>query len=174
MSSMRYRNQHGLTLIDLILWMAIFGVLTGTMIANFRDGSRNESVRLAVSLAASTLRRAQTATLTGAVLANGDFPDGGYGVRFDPANTGVLTLFADIDGDFSMDPGEELLDQPLPGNAVFSLGGPLFVFFTPPDGSVLFNGATGPDTYTIPFAAPNSEITKNVVIYRLSGQVREE
>ncbi|MBI4122714.1 MAG: hypothetical protein HY462_01820 [Parcubacteria group bacterium] len=167
-------NCKGITLIDLILWMAIFGMLTGTMVANFRHGSRNESVRLAASLAASTLRRAQTMTLTGAVLADGDFPNGGYGVRFDAGDTDALTLFADIDGDFAFDAGEELLGQPLPGNAEFSLGGTLFVLFTPPEGDVLFNGAAAPDTYTIPFVVPNSEVVKNVVVYRISGQVREE
>jgi len=169
------RHTKGFTLIDMILWLAIFGVLTGTMVSNFRGGSQNESVRLASNLTASLLRRAQTMTLTGAVLSNGDFPDGGYGVYFDTAQTNTLILFADVDGDFMYDPGEELSEDEvvLPANTSFSLEGSMDVVFSPPDGDVYFSGAAVPDTQTISIISTHSEIIRSIVIYRISGQIRE-
>lgn len=169
-------KQKGLTLVDMLLWLAIFSVLTGMVIANFRGGSQNESVRLASNLGSSLLRRAQTMTLTGAVLPDGDFPDGGYGIHFDTAVANTLTLFADVDGDFVYDPGEELSDDAvvLPANTSFSLGETLDVVFSPPDGDAYFNGAAAPDTQTISFISSQSEIIRTVIVYRLSGQVREQ
>ena len=74
---MKISNQSGLTMIELIIWIGIFGLLTATLVANFRGGARNDAVRQAASLGEGLLRRAQTMTLAGAVLANGNYPNGG-------------------------------------------------------------------------------------------------
>ncbi len=166
-------NRSGATLFELILSLAILGVLIGISLANFQSGGKNESARLAARLAESTLRQAQTMTLTGAVLA-GAVPSGGYGVRFDTVMPTVLLLFADNNGNHVYNPGEEAALEPvaLPKNASFSLGASLDVVFSPPEGAVFFNGASAPDTQTITFTVKDSSATKEVVIYRLSGQVR--
>ncbi len=165
-----------MTLLDLIIWMGIFSLLTGTMVASFRAGGRGDGVRQAARLGESLLRRAQTMTLSGTVLPGGDYPDGGYGVRFDTSQNRRLVLFGDVNGNFRYDGGEEIAgnDVLLPINTAFSLAGNLDVVFSPPDGDVYFSGLAAPDTKVIPFVGTGTDITKAITIFRLSGQVRVE
>lgn len=167
------RDYQGTTLIELIFSLAIIGVLIALTITNFRGGGKNESARLAARVAEGIMRQAQTMTLTG-VAQGGTFPGGGYGVRFDPGAPTILTLFADNNGNHVYDIGEEVAGEraPLPTSASFSLASSLDVVFSPPEGTVLFNGASAPDSQTIIFEVTGSPVTKSVIIYRLSGQVR--
>ena len=162
-------NHQGATLVELIISIGIMGVLIGATISNFHGGNKNESVRLAETV----LRQAQTMTLTGA-LTSGSFPSGGYGARFDIAAPTIIRLFADSNNNHVFDANEEVADErrQLPANASFALGGSLDVVFSSPEGTVFFNGAAVPDTQAILFNAAGSPITKSVIIYRLSGQVR--
>lgn len=169
-------SRAGMTLLDLIIWMSIFGLLTTTMVASFREGGRGDTVRQSARLAESLLRRAQTMALTGTVLMSGDYPDGGYGVHFAISAPRLLVLFGDANGNFRYDGGEEIAgnDVLLPLNTEFSLGGNLDVVFSPPDGNAYFNGLAAPDTAVISFIGTGTPITKNITIFRLSGQVRVE
>ncbi|MEK7125305.1 MAG: type II secretion system protein [Patescibacteria group bacterium] len=172
----QWQNKKGMTLLDLIIWMSIFGMLTTSMIASFRDGNRGDGVRQSARLAESLLRRAQTMTLSGTVLLNGDYPNGGYGVRFDTGQSRNLILFGDVNGNFKYDAGEEIAgsDVLLPINTAFSLGASLDVVFSPPDGDVYFNGLAAPDTTVVSFVGTGTSITKAITVFRLSGQVRVE
>lgn len=171
-----WRNKKGMTLLDLIIWMAIFGLLTTTMVSSFREGNRGDGVRQAARLGESLLRRAQTMTLSGIVLTNGDYPDGGYGVHFDTTADRALVLFGDVNGNFIFDSGEAIPgnDVLLPINTAFSLGANLDVLFSPPDGNVYFSGLAAPDTQVISFTGTGTPVIKNITVYRLSGQVRVE
>lgn len=168
-------NQRGTTLFELLVSLAIMGVLILLAVTNFQSGGKNESARLAARLAESTLRQAQTMTLTG-VVTSGVFPSGGYGVRFDTtiATSTVLMLFADNNNNHVFNAGEEVVPErvKLPKNTSFSLGASLDVVFSSPEGTVFFNGAAAPDTQTITFTVKDSPAAKSVIIYRLSGQVR--
>jgi Tfp pilus assembly protein FimT len=220
------KNQKAMTLVEIIIWIGIFSILAGIMVANFRQGSQNESVRLASSLALSTLRKAQTMTLTGATLPDGTYPIGGYGVHFDSSLGNILILFADINGNKIYNSGVDIavesikisLDDfpkektifntlkivynpfdfinfgnllkifaptpvfsaaampvpPVEGKAYFELFDNLDVVFTPPDGHVFLNGVASSGVYTIFFKSTSSNIIKKVVIYGISGQIREE
>jgi|GEM_PF-1674637 len=166
-------NRQGFTLLELLLSLAITGILIGATVSNFHSGGKNESVRLAARLGEAALRQAQTMTLTGA-LNDGTFPSGGYGVRFDVSTPAILALFADNNNNHAFDAGEEVMVErkTLPPNSSFSLGSSLDVVFSSPEGTVFFNGASAPDTQVITFGSTGSLITKTVTIYRLSGQVR--
>ncbi|MDP1709396.1 MAG: hypothetical protein Q8L21_00720 [Candidatus Komeilibacteria bacterium] len=169
-------NQAGMTIMDLIVSIGIFALLASTMIANFRGGARSEGVRQASRLTESLLRRAQTMTLSGSVLANGDYPDGGYGVRFDISQAGKIFLFSDVNGNFRYDINEIIAENDVlfPNNTTFSLAENLDVVFSPPDGDVYFNGAALPDTKIISFIADGTDQANQITIYRLSGQIRVE
>ncbi len=168
-------SQKGFTLIDLIVSMAIFSVLTGAVIVNFRAGSRNDSVRRGAQIIASTLREAQTMTLSGTELSDGSFPTGGYGVRVSTDNTNALIVFADSDdsGTYT-DATEDVRTVTLPQEVTFSIGSTLDVLFSAPDASIFFNGAISSDTEEITVQAVAADITQTVTIYRLSGQIRVE
>lgn len=170
---MNTSSQSGFTLLELIMSIGILGILIGATISNFHGGARNQAVRAAANLTASLLRQAQNQTLSG-IVSNGTFPIGGYGVRFDMASPGALIFFADANGNFNFDAGEDLAGERviLPPGASFNLGGSLNVVFSPPDGNVYFNGAALPDTMAIPFQGTGTTVTANVTVYRLSGQVR--
>lgn len=169
------RGKNGFTLLELMLWMTIFGIMAAVTVVNFRGAARSDAVRQAARVTESALRRAQTMTLTGAAT-GGNFPPGGYGVRFDPGAPGALVLFADWSGNFNYDAGEELAGGAitLPAPANFSVPGALNAVFSPPEGRVYFNGLASPDTAAITLGAPDAAFTKRVVIFRLSGLVRVE
>lgn len=166
-------TRNGFTLLELIMSIGILGILIGATISNFHDGARNQAVRQAANLTASLLRQAQSQTLSG-IVSNGTFPAGGYGVRFDSTSAGALIFFADSNGNFNYDAGEDLAGERVifPPGASFNLGASLNVVFSPPDGSVYFNGVAAPDTMAIPFRGTGTTVTANVTVYRLSGQVR--
>ena len=167
-------------MIDLLIWLAIFGVLTGTMVANFRAGGRNDAVRNSAELAASTLRLAQTRTLTGALLSNNDFPDGGWGAHFDAASPAELILFTDtsVPSNYLYDAGEQVEEKIiLPGGVVFSWAEEfpvLDIIFSPPDGKIYFNGGAALGKVTIDFSVAGSSLRKKVEVLRLSGQIRTQ
>ncbi len=166
--------RYGFTLIDLVVSIGIFALVATAVVVNFNAGSRNDSVRQAANIVAATLRRAQSMTLSGAELSNGEFPKGGYGVRFDQGKPGEVTLFADIDGNFNYtDAAEALEDITLPKENA-AAGSTLNVVFSSPDGDVYFNGAATESSKTISITAPQADVAKSVIMYRLSGQVRVE
>jgi len=169
-----FMKNFGFTLIDLMVSIAIFGLISASVLINFLAGARGDSVRQSANIAANFLRRAQTMTLSGELLANGTFPSGGYGIRFDSSDTNTLILFGDNNGDHAYDAGEEINTQDLVSNAYFNATGNLDVLFSSPDADVYFNGATTDPSKQVVFSASETEIIQNVIIYRVSGQIRVE
>jgi type II secretory pathway pseudopilin PulG len=167
-------DKKGFTLVDLIIAMSIFSAMTLLVTVNFNSGTRNDSVRQTATIASVVLRKAQSQTLTGAVLSNGTFPIGGYGVRFDDTRPGEVTLFADIDGNLNYtDSSEDLETILFSKDAVFSVS-TLNVLFSSPNADVYFNGLSTDPSKTITITAPDAHANRSVIIYRLSGQVRVE
>ena len=166
----------GFTIVDLLISIAIFGLITASVLVNFRAGARNDSVRQSANITLSFLRRAQTMTLSGELLNDGTFPKGGYGVRFDSSDTDTLILFADKNStpNHKYDAGEEINTQDLVAGSVFDASGDLDVVFSSPDADVYFNGLKTAPTDQIDFSATESSITKSIIIYRVSGQMRIE
>lgn len=127
------REGTGFTLIEMLISLGIFAVVTGLVMANFRVGQQGDELRVAARLLESRLRRAQTSAMSGQTVFvckggvddlktclsgdSADCPGGtcertvprGYGVHFapsdDPRN---LIYFADTDGDRAYDAGEDI------------------------------------------------------------------
>ncbi|KPJ85501.1 hypothetical protein AMJ57_02870 [Parcubacteria bacterium SG8_24] len=124
----------GFTLVEMLVSMAIFSVITAFAVANFRAGQQGDELRISTQLVASTIRHAQTLAMAGQTLhyCHGGSTEGrlcpsgedaecsggscirdlplGYGVRLSTDVTGrrVAIVFADTDGNHALDAGEEL------------------------------------------------------------------
>lgn len=120
-------------MIEMLISLSIFAVVTAFVTANFRAGRQSDEIRLSSQLVATAIRRAQTLAIAGQgtpscqggandkkVCLGGtaaecpggacvvDIPRGGYGIRLttvSPDSRKVI-LFADLDGDRAFDAGE--------------------------------------------------------------------
>lgn len=132
----------GFTLIELLVSLAIFGVITGTVLANFRTGAQGDELRISSQLVASAIRRTQTAAIAGQLqpVCSGGVNDGkacpggagdcgagecmeiiplGYGIRFDTADGSDrrITTFVDANGNKVYDAGETLRTESVSSGA---------------------------------------------------------
>lgn len=58
-------GSHGFTLVEMLISLAIFAVITAMAVANFRAGEQGDELRVSARLVASTVRRAQTQSVAG-------------------------------------------------------------------------------------------------------------
>lgn len=129
-------------MIEMLISLSIFAVVTAFVTANFRAGRQSDEIRMSTQLLATSIRRAQTMAISGQTspycqggtndkkvcLTGTDAECGGgtcirdiprgYGIRLTtvaPDNRKAI-LFADIDGDRAYDVGEALRqDNVTPG-----------------------------------------------------------
>ncbi len=85
-------KKQGFTIIELIIAIAIVALITGIVLANYRVGQRQQTIRAEAQKLVSTLRNAQNMALAGKVH-NTEVPKFGYGVYIDDTNN-KYTLFA--------------------------------------------------------------------------------
>ncbi len=93
-------NNKGTTLIELIVGIAIIGIITGAVLANFRVGERTNNLHIATQKLVSDIRQVQNYAMS---LKShiGSIPPGGWGIFFNTNGDkgGSYTFFADTDGD---------------------------------------------------------------------------
>jgi prepilin-type N-terminal cleavage/methylation domain-containing protein len=138
----RLKIASGFTLIEMLISLGIFGVITGMVMANFRVGSQGDELRASSLLVAGVIRRAQTAALTGetarfcrdesgndgqvcssddicgAGTCVSDAPRGGYGVHFETSETGkrLMIGFVDTNGNGVYDVTERVRSDNISAN----------------------------------------------------------
>ncbi len=168
----------GFTIIELLVAISIFIVVTSLVVANFRRGARSDELKIAASGLASTMRRAQTMALAGEAI-NGAVPAGGYGVRVAQSEPGRYIIFSDIDGNKIYGTGEELNGgiTSLPANIIINAVSPTptaDVVFKPPKPTIYINGGAVENSLVVTLKDLISNQTKNVTINRISGQISVE
>lgn len=185
-------NRRGFSLLELIVVIGIFIVMSGMLLANFRRSRFGDVTRIAALRFASDVQRMQSNALSGAS------EDGGaaaYGVHVDTANSRRYILFGDrvrcgpdANGkevcasngtyDAGANPAEELVNGvvPLANGVRIDRMTPdadvIDVLFRPPRGTV----AVTPDAVEvrIVFAHDAVSETRSVTINRISGRVDTE
>lgn len=136
---MRINRAAGFTLIEMLVSLSIFAVMTGFLMASFRTGKQADELRIASQVGMTVIRRTQTRALAGSTVkicrggsrdlkicptgAAEDCPGGicstevplGYGVRFDTAAgaSSAAIEYADTNGNMTYDDGEEIQKTPL-------------------------------------------------------------
>lgn len=138
----------GFTITELLVSIAIIGVISGAMLANFHGGQQSAEIRLASEIMVSQLRDIQTASLGGrlvsacsggtqanqvcepgkqpAIACNGggtcqrrSVP--GYGIHL-VANQTTYTVFYDVNGNNTYDTGEDVVSKSFTPTGVVKLG----------------------------------------------------
>ncbi len=121
-------------MIEMLVSLAIFGIITAFVTANFRAGRQSDELRIGSQLLATSIRRAQTMALAGqqTFMCSGGTRDkltcpsgqdadcggglcirtvpNGYGVHLTTASgaSAKVIVFADGNGNRAYDPGEEV------------------------------------------------------------------
>lgn len=117
-----FKKMDGFTVIELVVAMAIFGLLSAATIANFRQAQKSDALRHDSLALSENIRKVQNLGMSGQVF-EGDVPPGGYGVLLNPTYPYPSTeyfLFADTEVEDTFHYYEEGLDEKLP-NGVFTL-----------------------------------------------------
>ncbi len=105
---MNKKSKPGFTLVDLLVAIAIFVILTSLTIANFVTGKRRDALRQSGIVLTSLLQEAQTAALSGMTI-NSLTPTGGYGIHFDQNLPKQVIYFADMNGNQIYDQATDLM-----------------------------------------------------------------
>ncbi|MFH1028328.1 MAG: type II secretion system protein [Pseudomonadota bacterium] len=109
------RRRTGFTLVELVISIAIFSIITGIMVWNFDRYNQNDNLRRGTEQLAADLRLVQNMAMTGATTkgtgageTTATIPIGGYGLHIDRTNApDQYRLFADresYDGNDCPDP----------------------------------------------------------------------
>lgn len=177
----------GFTIIELLVSIGIFIVVTTMVVANFRAGSRSDELKISAETLVSNLRRAQNMALAGQ-LTDGVTPPGGYGVYFKLADVNRYIIFADSNGNLIYDDGEALGDGTiiLPLNVIIEKikksSGPVLsgeVVFKPPKPTIYIckTGVIPCETEDALFVTLKhtlSNKTQQVSVSRISGRINVE
>ncbi|MBI4457543.1 prepilin-type N-terminal cleavage/methylation domain-containing protein [Candidatus Uhrbacteria bacterium] len=194
----------GFTLIEMLISLAIFSVVTGFTVANFRRGGQSDELRLAADNVASAIRKAQTFALSGETAyvcsttlaicnpnVGGSCAGGscgktlpkGFGIHLSSASGDAHTMafFADTDGDRLYDAGETISSQgvsPTPNVSVSFLapisGSVLDIVFVPPKPRTYFNDAAADAVATVTLQLRGTGQAKSVKVNKVSGQISVE
>ncbi|MBU1039451.1 type II secretion system GspH family protein [Patescibacteria group bacterium] len=184
-----YQNQFGgFTIIDLLVSVSIFVVITGLTLSNFSRGRQKDDLRQGSLLVVSLLQQAQVYALAGQTI-NGFVPAGGYGLNFDLSNPGRLIFFADLDdnglysfgGDSLVDTGNYNLSTNVTitnlvvrqGETSQSSNLSNFIY-RPPQAARYLDGLLNGGTLEITLRHSQTGETKLITVSTASGQVNTQ
>lgn len=162
--ALRIRKQSGFTMLELMVTVGIFSLMTGLVLANFRSGARHDALRFGAEEIRGALTQARHRTLTGQMTTITDgtitatkFPPGGYGIAIEKSSQEDQYVYRTVAIDAF--PGTEAYDD---GSAVRTIGNeqqlasPLLVTlasnsgeslgmitFEPPQGTMVFRMQNG-------------------------------
>ncbi len=138
-----FQKQAGFTFVELLVSISIIALMSALFFANYRGAGIGVDLSAAAQEIVSRIRVAQNYSL-GTKKFNNLTPLGGWGVYFDYENTNnEYIIFADLDGDYIYDTGEEYSTSYLPRNVIInsmSKSGPVNIVFLPPDPRTYING----------------------------------
>jgi prepilin-type N-terminal cleavage/methylation domain-containing protein len=168
----------GFTIIELLVSLGIFVVVTAMVVTNFRGGSQSDELKIAADTLVSNLRKAQNMALAGEQV-GGITPPGGYGVYFTLGTPLQYIVFADFNGNQKYDLGEDLSDGKiiLAKNVVITGVRPLAnssVVFKPPKPTTYINGGTADNVLEVDLGHSVSGKIRKILVNRVSGRIDVE
>lgn len=167
--------KQGFALIELLVSIAIFVIITTAVVVNFRVGERSTELRLTAQELATKIRRVQIMAQSGRQIEGLSLPQG-YGVYITGND---FVFFADQDGNWIYDAGEEISEVTfsLPSAMIIESLEPLLpddrldVVFEVPGPRVWINGAEDDGTAQIQLKHEGTGQTRTITVWRVSGRV---
>lgn len=167
-------NDFGATLLELLVTVAIIGIMSGVYLANYRSNNQKIILDQAVSGMVADLRLAQNMAMNVKKF-NGAIPIGGYGINisgFLPVASYII--FADMNaGDKKYSgPAEKFAERALP-DGIFIVSTDSFndIDFEPPFPAIWIDGSQAAPSATITLQYGASGLVKTIIINRLTGQI---
>lgn len=136
------KNQAGFTLIEMMIIVGIFVIVSAMVLVNFRQGEHSSAFLLATEEVASNIRKTQTQTLTGSTEQE-ITASGGFGAYFDLTQPDRYVIFRDNGNQVYETANDVIIETMiLPLNiSIASLSNnPLTIVFKPPKPAVYLNG----------------------------------
>lgn len=164
-----FKNSNGFTLVELLVSTAIIATMSALVVANFRKGGKEGTLRMAAQKLASDIRMMQGNSL-GLKSIAGTYPKGGWGWRGNENESNFYYLFADFDGNkrYSIGNVPEELSQKIvlpPGVTIKSLEADgldrkyLYAVFLPPDPKVEISLANSSESSSVLVSTDNKKAT---------------
>lgn len=162
-------HEAAFTLIEMIVVIAIIGLISGLVLARYRTGGQVYDLKTYTEKMVGVLKQAQSLALAGQETEGGQRV--GYGVYI--FNEHTYYLFADISGDNQWDINDTTLQSfTLPERfVVASASGGRSFLFTPPFGAFYLNGDRS--TVTTSFTITHAVLNRAMIIFinGLSGLI---
>lgn len=171
----KFFKNEGYTLVELVVVVAIFGIIFAVMVAGFKSSNKITELRIAGDQLAAHIRTAQTQTLAG--LVNQEIvASGGFGLYFAATGGNDRYLLFRDDGSNDYETGQDTFLETiaLPENITINnlTEDPLSVVFRPPKPTIYFNGAQIINSVDIVLRHSNiAGKQARIQINRFTGQV---
>lgn len=149
----KIKRNSGMTYVELIVVLAIFGIMSSVVLFNYRDFQEKMEIKKLANLIALQLVQAQKSAIAGD-LASGAIPDWkpSYGLSFNTSSSGPLTsftYFTDLDNN-----GNPTSNETFP-DTVITKGNYISSIILGSDS--LFNNNIIPDPFNVVFRRPSTE-----------------
>jgi prepilin-type N-terminal cleavage/methylation domain-containing protein len=137
----------GFTIMEMMVVFSIILILAAISIPIYQGSKKELALQRAVNKLAQDIRKAEEMAMAAKEF-EGAIPKGGYGIYFNIASTASYLLFADSDGSFDYDSGEEVEEIKIETGVQISSFSPisplnaLNITFTPPDPTTRINKST--------------------------------
>jgi len=145
-------DKNGFTLFELLIVMAIISIMSAVVISGYSNYKNTKALPLGEKQIINDIRNIQGKTYN-ILKTNGNFPRGGYGIRFSK-NSDNYIIFADdaippVLPNKICDGGEKIETVELSGNIKVSnlkkngsdVAGPVDIVFQPPYGKIFIDGS---------------------------------
>lgn len=163
------KSSQGFTLIELIVSVGIFGLVTAILVANLHGGERLNDLRLQADLLASHLRIAQSQAVSGINATSTP----SYGISISTSDLTQYIVFADgLSGTVHRyDAGEETTVATFSDGIALTTSVDTDIVFTIPSGTVYENGTVQQSTVTQTLTYSDIGKSIDITILPLSGQI---